>query len=117
MRFCPCCQHPLDGEDWAEVVQWMNLAGIDVALDGSMNTKAAARYLGRGKQTLKNWRVLGDGPVFTKDGQGRVRYAFEDLEAFKQSRDEVKNRNERSMPPSQAWQMYPDAIELEEDDV
>jgi hypothetical protein len=110
MPHCPCCGELLDGENWAEVFQWMNLIGIDVALDGSMKTKAAARYLGRSPQTLKNWRVLREGPTYSKDGKGRVRYQFEDLEAFRHNRDGVKNRNERSMPPSQAWLMYPDAF-------
>ena len=85
----------------------MALAGIEVALDGSMNTKAAARYLGRSKQTLKNWRVTGDGPVFTKDGQGRVRYAFDDLEAFRRGgadifQNSAEDYTEYTLPPSQA---------------
>jgi hypothetical protein len=80
---CPCCGGWVSPEEWHEVRQWLELAGVEVAIDCTVGTKGAARFLGRKKQTLKNLRANGNGPVFTKDANGRIRYHLDDLKAFR----------------------------------
>lgn len=45
------------------------------------NATAAAAYLGKAEQTLRNWRVKSRGPRYQKAG-GQVRYYFVDLDAW-----------------------------------
>lgn len=82
-RRCPCCDSYLSAEEWGQALLWLELAlGVKVSPDGYTDTKGAARYLSRRPQTLKNWRVNGGGPIYTKDGKGRIRYSLDDLRAF-----------------------------------
>ena len=50
-----------------------------------MTEKQAAKFLGLGTQTLRNWRHLVKGPKYIKMGRA-IRYNIEDLEEFIQSR-------------------------------
>ncbi len=50
-------------------------------LDGRMNPKNAAVYLGQAEKTLAMWRSKGTGPQFIKPN-GRVFYYQEDLDAW-----------------------------------
>lgn len=46
-------------------------------------TTAAAHFLGLRPQTLRKWRLLGTGPIFTRLGDGsraRVGYLLSDLQ-------------------------------------
>lgn len=82
-RQCPCCESYLDADDWGWALQKLERAtGVKVSPDGYTDTKGAARYFSRQPQTLKNWRVNGGGPVYSKDGKGRIRYSLDDLRAF-----------------------------------
>lgn len=49
-----------------------------------VSSDAAARYLGYEPQTLTNWRNLGKGPRFVRDGKpgSRVFYLVSDLDAW-----------------------------------
>ena len=49
-----------------------------------VSSVAAARYLGYEPQTLVNWRNLGKGPRFVRDGRpgSRVFYRVADLDAW-----------------------------------
>lgn len=49
-----------------------------------VSSAAAARYLGLEPQTLTNWRNLGKGPRFVRDGKpgSRVFYRVADLDAW-----------------------------------
>ncbi len=53
-------------------------------LSGTLLTKDAAPYVGRSQETLRHWRVAGEGPPFLKVGRGRnsVRYFIKDLDAW-----------------------------------
>lgn len=46
-----------------------------------MTTEELAAHLRVKPKTLANWRYLGRGPVYVKDG-GLVRYRREDVEAW-----------------------------------
>ena len=51
----------------------------------TLTTKEAAVYLGLSDQTLANWRVHGQGPVYLRlgsPGRPRIVYLPEDLDAF-----------------------------------
>ena len=48
---------------------------------GNLETAAAAEILGLSPRTLRNWRVSGKGPRYSKRG-ARVFYAVEDLEEY-----------------------------------
>jgi predicted DNA-binding transcriptional regulator AlpA len=50
--------------------------------DELMCTKAAAKRLGIGHQTLEKWRSQNRGPRFVKIGRKAVRYRSSDLTAF-----------------------------------
>ena len=80
---CPCCGAYVSAEDWAEARQWLELMDIDFALDGTTDTKGAARLLGKAVQTMENWRSLGDGPVYSKV-HGRIRYHLADLTGYRE---------------------------------
>lgn len=45
---------------------------------------AAAAYIGVARQTLANWRVLGDGPPYAKLGKSgtRIVYRVSDLDRY-----------------------------------
>ena len=47
----------------------------------TLDTNAAAGFLGLAPGTLINWRIRGDGPVYSKLGR-RVVYSSRDLEDF-----------------------------------
>ncbi len=46
-----------------------------------MTTEELAAHLRVEPKTLANWRYLGRGPIYVKDG-GLVRYRREDVEAW-----------------------------------
>jgi len=46
-----------------------------------MTTKEAGRFLRLSHRTLEDWRISGQGPVFSKWGR-LVRYRVSDLKAF-----------------------------------
>jgi hypothetical protein len=51
----------------------------------SIDTPAAAAYIGFSAKTLRAWRCKGKGPVYKKHGtsaQARVRYTIADLNAY-----------------------------------
>ena len=50
-------------------------------LEGLMDARTAAAFLGLSILTLSDWRVKGTGPVFVKCG-GSVRYLRSDLDAW-----------------------------------
>ena len=79
---CPFCS---GGHIDDEGLQWLELMDIHVGLDSAVDTKSAARLLGRSVQTLMNWRALGSGPNFTKIG-GRIRYHLDDIKSFREGR-------------------------------
>ena len=81
---CPCCGGYVNAEEWKEARQWLELMGIEVAVDGTVDTKGAALMLGKAVQTLENLRSLRGGPIYSKDAQGRVRYHLEDITAFRE---------------------------------
>jgi excisionase family DNA binding protein len=64
-----------------------SLASADnrCALDPLATDEEAAAYLRVKKQTLRKWRVAGDGPLFVRIG-GAVRYRLSDLIAFVEAR-------------------------------
>ena len=45
------------------------------------NTRAAALYLGLSPRTLEKWRLIGQGPPYTKRGR-RCLYRLEDLDSW-----------------------------------
>jgi len=47
-----------------------------------LNDERAARLLGLGVQTLRNWRHLSKGPAYCRMGR-RCLYDVKDLEAYK----------------------------------
>lgn len=49
-------------------------------------TTGAAAYLGLSPRTLEKWRVLGDGPPYSRLGGRRVVYYLADLDAWLMSR-------------------------------
>lgn len=54
---------------------------IDEAVNGLplvLTTPEAARLLRVGEQTLRNWRVSGEGPKFAKFGRN-IRYRLQDV--------------------------------------
>jgi hypothetical protein len=66
--------------------------------DDSLDTKAAARFLGCSESKLRKSRVHGGGPVYVKDGKS-VRYVRRDLREF---RDVRKRRSTSNAPVPQA---------------
>ena len=81
---CPCCGGYVNPHEWDEARQWLNLIGIDFDLNGTIDTKGAARLVGKAVQTLENWRSMGEGPKYSKDAHGRIRYHLDDLRAFRE---------------------------------
>jgi hypothetical protein len=53
---------------------------IKILPDGRMKNEDAAKYLGRHKGTLANWRHTGEGPKFVK--QGIIFYYKQDLDEW-----------------------------------
>src|SRR6516164_3912173 len=53
---------------------------VQILLDGRMDCKNAALYMGNKEKTLATWRTQGKGPRFVKVG-GRVFYYRDDLDA------------------------------------
>lgn len=51
-------------------------------LSGTMNTAAAAEYLGLSAVTLKRWRSQGKGPSFIRLGEKIVKYRQTDLDRW-----------------------------------
>ena len=54
-----------------------------------LSTAQAAAYLGRRPQTLRKWRLTGEGPPYIRLGdspQARVAYRRKDLEAWLEER-------------------------------
>lgn len=49
----------------------------------TVDTKDAARYLGRSKRTLEGWRLRRTGPDYISDH--RVRYRIADLRAYQEA--------------------------------
>lgn len=50
-----------------------------------LDTPQAAAYLSVAKQTLENWRTLGQGPRFVRFGAGAraaIRYKITDLDQY-----------------------------------
>jgi hypothetical protein len=58
---------------------------LSYALDDVLNTVQAAEYLGNSAQTLTNWRNKGINLPYHLAEDGKVRYRFADLKAFKES--------------------------------
>lgn len=56
------------------------------AVAGALTTPEAARYLSLAPQTLRNWRLKGEGPPFCRVGQKRIVYRITDLDAFLEAR-------------------------------
>ena len=81
---CPVCDGLVNPEEWEEARLFLGVMGIDVAIDGTVDTKGAALMLGKAVQTLENWRSMGDGPVYSKDAHGRIRYRLDDLRDFRE---------------------------------
>jgi hypothetical protein len=81
---CPCCGGGVPAEEWHEVRQWMKVMDIDFDLDGKIDTHGAARLLCKAVQTLENWRSMGEGPVYSKDARGRIRYHLDDIRSFRE---------------------------------
>lgn len=50
-----------------------------------MDDTEAARFLGMGRRTLQNWRVLGGGPPFLRLGRS-IRYSLSDLQKYLDAR-------------------------------
>jgi hypothetical protein len=86
---CPCCGGGIDPEQWREMRQWLKLMDIDFSFDGTVDTKGAARLLGKAIQTLENWRSMGShmGPNYIKDAHGRIRYHIDDITSFREGYD------------------------------
>ena len=59
-------------------------ASVTVLAPCSLQTDAAAAYIGVTRKTLANWRVLGEGPSYVRLGKSgsRVLYRVADLDAF-----------------------------------
>jgi hypothetical protein len=81
---CPCCGGGIDAKEWLEVRQWLQLMDINFDLDGTVDTKGAARLLGKAVQTLENWRSIGGGPAYSKDASGRIRYHLDDICGYRE---------------------------------
>jgi hypothetical protein len=52
----------------------------------TLNTRAAARYIGLSKSTLEKARVYGGGPPFVRVTARAIRYRIEDLDAWMSQR-------------------------------
>lgn len=58
----------------------MEILKIVAFPDGRLDTKNAAKYLGKSPKTLDMWRCKGEGPKWIK--RGRVFYYLADLDAW-----------------------------------
>lgn len=58
-----------------------NTPAVRFLLDGRIDTRGAAAYLGLSRTTLDQWRSQGKGPRFLKPC-GRVWYRKEDLDRW-----------------------------------
>ena len=47
-----------------------------------LNTRQVAKRYGVRAQTVRRWRVEGQGPKFVRIGGRLIRYRIEDLEAY-----------------------------------
>jgi hypothetical protein len=84
---CPCCGGYMTAEAWNEALGWLRVMGIEVDIDGTLDTISAARFLGKSEQTLRNRRAMGEPPEYTKDASGHVRYRMDELTAFRERND------------------------------
>lgn len=50
--------------------------------DQLLTENDAAQLLSISPRTLRNWRVIGDGPVYVRVSGRCIRYRFEDLKGF-----------------------------------
>ena len=57
---------------------------VRTVLPGRLSGSDAALYLGLATQTLANWRNLGRGPKYMRQGRlhGRIYYRISDLDAW-----------------------------------
>jgi len=51
-------------------------------LSGTMNTVAAAEYIGISEATLKRWRMAGTGPEYLRLGERIIKYRQTDLDCW-----------------------------------
>ena len=51
-------------------------------LSGTMNTLAAAEYIGVSVATLKRWRGQGEGPAYIRLGERIIKYRQTDLDRW-----------------------------------
>lgn len=51
-----------------------------------LTDKQAAEFMGISTGTIRNWRILGEGPIFTKIGPKHVRYRLRDINEWLDSR-------------------------------
>jgi hypothetical protein len=77
----------MTAEAWNEALGWLRVMGIEVDIDGTLDTISAARFLGKSEQTLRNRRAMGEPPEYTKDASGHVRYRMDELTAFRERND------------------------------
>lgn len=63
-------------------------------LNQLLTESEAAGYLNLSKNTLRRWRVIGNGPVFVKISEGAIRYDQGDLVNWSNSR-KVSSTSER----------------------
>lgn len=59
-----------------------------------LTEKQVSEMTGLALSTLRNWRVLGRGPVYVKPGGTCVRYRLSDVQAFMESRRVVPGGGE-----------------------
>ena len=52
-------------------------------LNGDLDTKQAAPYIGVSTAQLEKWRHLGGGPDYIRYGRRCIRYRLADLDAFR----------------------------------
>lgn len=67
----------------------LNFDSKDNLLRPPLKDNDAAKYLGVGVQTLRNWRHLSKGPPYLKlspGPRGRIGYLVEDLQAYRRQR-------------------------------
>jgi hypothetical protein len=82
---CPHCggtgtliPHYNDSDEAFELREWCSELRIEVAPDGTLSRRDAARLLRRSPFTLRNWALTGKGPGYVSYA-GRYRYSLEAL--------------------------------------
>lgn len=83
--YCPTCGQPTDKAQLVAVeVEHLIVACTElrISLDamGAVDTRGAARLLGRSARTLERWRSEGSGPNYMRGGL--VTYSLQDLSEF-----------------------------------